>query len=200
MTTPHETMGQKGLTILTNLTITLLGGICPMRVNRIFDGLHFISAILACIFLALQLMIISVNVILRYFFNSGISWTEEIATNVLMTAFTFLSMAIGVKLDLHINVNLIPRRAPQWITTVLLKLKYLVLSTIGFVILYYGILLILGIRGRIASIPVLPAYLQFIMIPLAGVLILYDSIMNLLGLEKDDAYLDRRLMSVGEKK
>jgi hypothetical protein len=60
-------------------------------------------------------------------------------------------------------------------------------------------LLILGIKGRIASIPVLPAYLQFIMIPLAGVLILYDSIMNLVGLEKDDHSLDRKFMSAGEK-
>ena len=104
------------------------------------------------------------------------------------------------KLDSHINVNLIPKRAPQWITTVLFKLKYLVLSAIGFVLLYYGILLIMGIKGRIASIPVLPAYLQFIMIPLAGVLILYDSVMNLVGLEKDDHSLDQKFMSVGEKK
>ena len=172
----------------------------PMKIRNLFNVIHFISAILACIFLAFQLIIISVNVIMRYFFNSGISWTEEISTNVLMTAFTFLSMAIGVKLDSHINVNLIPKRAPQWITTVLFKLKYLVLSAIGFVLLYYGILLIMGIKGRIASIPVLPAYLQFIMIPLAGVLILYDSIMNLVGLEKDDHSLDQKFMSVGEKK
>jgi len=125
---------------------------------------------------------------------------EEISTNVLMTAFTFLSMAIGVKLDSHINVNLIPKRAPQWINTVLFKLKYLALSVIGFVLLYYGILLIMGIKGSIASVPSLPASLQFIMIPLAGLLILYDSIMNLLGLEKDIYYLDRKFMSAGEKK
>ena len=110
-----------------------------MGIRKFFNGIHFISAILACIFLAFQLIIISANVILRYFFSSGISWTEEISTNVLMTAFTFLSMAIGVKMDSHINVNLIPKRAPQWITTVLFKLKYLVLSVIGFVLLYYGI-------------------------------------------------------------
>jgi len=35
---------------------------------------------------------------------------------------------------------------------------------------------------------------------LAGFLILYDSIMNLLGLEKDIYYLDRKFMSAGEKK
>jgi TRAP-type C4-dicarboxylate transport system permease small subunit len=171
-----------------------------MKVRDIFNGVHFISAILASSCLAFQLIIISVNVILRYGFNSGISWMEEISSNVLMTAFTFLSMAIGVKLDTHINVNLIPKRAPQWITTVLFKLKYLVLSVIGFVLLYYGILLIMGIKGSIASIPSLPAFLQFIVIPLAGVLILYDSIINLLGLEKDVYYLDRKFMGIGEKK
>jgi len=171
-----------------------------MKIRDVFNRIHFISAILACIFLAFQLIIISVNVTLRYGFNSGISWMEEISTNVLMTAFTFLSMAIGVKLDSHINVNLFPKGTPRWVTTVLLKLKHLVLTVIGFVLLYYGILLILGIKGSIASIPSLPASLQFIMIPLAGLLILYDSIMNLFGIGKDDQYLDRKFMRIGEKK
>ena len=171
-----------------------------MKIIKIFNGIHLISAILACAFLAFQLVIISTNVIMRYFFASGISWMEEISSNVLMTAFTFLSMAIGVKLDSHIHVNLFPKGTPQWMTTVLLKLKYLVLAVIGFVLLYYGILLIMGIKGSIASIPSLPAYLQFIMIPLAGFLILCDSIMSLLGVEKDDQYLDRIFMAAGEKR
>jgi TRAP-type C4-dicarboxylate transport system permease small subunit len=171
-----------------------------VKIIKIFNAIHFISALLACIFLAFQVVIISVNVIMRYFFASGISWMEEISSNVLMTAFTFLSMAIGVKLDLHINVNLFPKGTPQWVTTILLKLKHLVLVVIGFVLFYYGILLIMGIKGSIASIPSLPASLQFIMIPLAGFLILCDSIMSLLGVEKDDQYLNRKLMTVGEKK
>jgi len=171
-----------------------------MRVRDILNRVHFVSAILASVFLAFQLVIISTNVILRYFFASGISWMEEISSNVLMTAFTFLSMAIGVKLDLHINVNLFPKGTPRWVTIVLLKLKHLVLAIIGFVFLYYGILLIMGIKGSIASIPKLPASLQFIVIPLAGFLILFDSLMSLFGVEKDDRYLDRKLMTVGEKK
>jgi TRAP-type C4-dicarboxylate transport system permease small subunit len=170
-----------------------------MKIRDIFNRIHFLSAILASICLAFQLIIISVNVILRYFFASGISWMEEISSNVLMSAFTFLSMAIGVKLDSHINVNLFPKETPQWVTTVLLKLKHLILTVIGFVLVYYGVLLIMGIKARIASIPILPAYLQFIMIPLAGLLIMYDSIMNLFGIEKEDSYLDRKFMGVGKK-
>jgi hypothetical protein len=38
------------------------------------------------------------------------------------------------------------------------------------------------------------------MIPLSGFLILCYSIMSLFGVEKDDQYLDRKLMAVGEKK
>ncbi|MBS3918717.1 MAG: TRAP transporter small permease subunit [Deltaproteobacteria bacterium] len=171
-----------------------------MKVKDTFNQIHFFSAILASTFLAFQLIIISVNVILRFGFNSGISWMEEISKDVLMTAFTFLSMAIGVKLDLHINVNLFPKKTPQWVGTALLKLKHLILVAVGFVLAYYGTLLVFGIKARIASIPILPAYLQFIMMPLAGVLIAYDSIMNLFGFETDHLYLDRKFMSAGEER
>jgi len=171
-----------------------------MKIRSFFYILHLASALFACVCLAFQLVIISTNVIMRYFFASGISWMEEISSNVLMTAFTFLSMAIGVKLDLHIHVDILPKRSPPWITTFLRKLKYLILTVIGFVLCYYGILLILGIKGSIASIPKLPAFLQFIMIPLAGFLIFFDSLMGLLGIEKEDHDLDRILMAVGEKK
>lgn len=170
----------------------------PLR--DIFNRIHFISAILASTFLAFQLLIISVNVILRFGFNSGLSWMEEISKDVLMTAFTFLSMAIGVKLDLHIHVNLFPKKTPQWMNTALFKLKHLVLVGVGFVLTYYGTLLIFGIKARIASLPILPAYLQFIMMPLAGILIVYDSIMNLFGFETDPLYLDRKFLSLGEKR
>lgn len=171
-----------------------------MKIRDVFNRIHFFSAILASACLAFQLLIISSNVIMRYFFKSGISWMEEISKDVLMTAFTFLSMAIGVKLDLHIHVNLFPQRTPSWINTFLLKLKYLILAIIGFVFLYYGTLLIMGIKARIASIPILPASLQFVMIPLAGFLIIFDSVANLFNMEKDDGYLDQKFMSVGEKK
>jgi TRAP-type C4-dicarboxylate transport system permease small subunit len=170
-----------------------------MKATTVLNRIHFISALLACSFLGFQLIIISVNVIMRYFFSSGISWMEEIAKDVLMPAFTFLSMAIGVKMDLHINVNIIPNRAPRWITLVLLKLKHSVLALIGVVLLWYGTSLIFSIKASIATLPMLPASLQFVAIPLAGLLIACDSIMSLLGMEKNDVYLNRKFMSGGDE-
>ncbi len=169
-----------------------------MKMKGFLNKIHFISAVFACSFLGFQLIIISINVIMRYFFSSGISWMEEISKDVLMPAFTFLSMAIGVKMDLHINVNIIPNRAPRWISAVLLKLKYLILAVIGVVFLYYGTSLIFSIKASIATLPMLPASLQFIAIPLAGLLIASDSVLSLLGAQKDDSYLDRKFTSAGE--
>jgi hypothetical protein len=57
----------------------------------------------------------------------------------------------------------------------------------------------MGIRARIASIPILPAYLQFITMPLAGVLITYDSLIAFLGMNRDDHSIDDLFMKAGTK-
>jgi TRAP-type transport system small permease protein len=171
----------------------------PVSIARVFNKIYLVSAVVASACLALQLIVITVNVIMRYGFDSGISWMEEISKDVLMTAFTFLSMAIGVKLNLHVNVDLIPKRAPAWVTPFLLKLKHVVVGLVGLALAYYGVLLIMGIRARIASIPILPAYLQFIMMPLAGVLIAYDSLIGFLGFDRDDHSIDDLFMKAGIK-
>jgi TRAP-type C4-dicarboxylate transport system permease small subunit len=171
----------------------------PVSIARVFNKIYLVSAVVASACLALQLIVITVNVIMRYGFDSGISWMEEISKDVLMTAFTSLSMAIGVKLNLHVNVDLIPKRAPAWVTPFLFKLKHVVVGLVGLALAYYGVLLVMGIKARIASIPILPAYLQFITMPLAGVLITYDSLIALLGVNRDDHSIDDLFMKAGTK-
>ena len=90
-----------------------------MKIRAIFNVVHFISAILACIFLAFQLIIISVNVIMRYFFNSGISWTEEILTNVLRTEFSnrifeFSFLLISIPQELNGGFRFLLEQSVGW--------------------------------------------------------------------------------------
>jgi TRAP-type C4-dicarboxylate transport system permease small subunit len=181
------------------------------RLQKIFNFIHLAGIILAIVTLTMQLLIIAVNVILRNTYNltlfgirvqpwaSGLPWMEEMSSNVLMTAFTFLSMAIGVKLKSHINVDIIPKKAPPILHKILDKFTHVVMSLIGFVLCYFGIVLIFSLRGSIASLPVLPISLQYILLPLAGFLILVDSLMSLAGIEKEDHYLDNIFMGIGEK-
>lgn len=169
-------------------------------VRRVFDALYFVGVVLASLCLAAQLSIITINVTLRYVFNSGISWVEEISKDVLMTAFTFLAMAIGVRLDSHINVDLFPRRIPAWLDKGLWVLKQLVVGAVGLFLAWYGLSLILMVQGSIASAPTLPIDLQYVFIPFAGFLIFGESLLSLFGIPRGESSLDERFMGIGAKR
>lgn len=170
------------------------------RLQKAFDAVYVAGIVIASLCLAAQLVIITINVILRYFFSSGISWVEEISKDVLMTAFTFLAMAIGVKLDSHISVDVLPRKVPGWLTLGLEKLRHLLLACVGLFLAVKGVSLMTLVRGSIASLPSLPITLQYVSIPFAGLLILADSLLRLLGLETQDHVLDEWFMARGEKR
>ncbi len=169
-------------------------------IRKALDVVYLAGIVLASLCLAAQLVIITVNVILRYFFNSGISWVEEISKDVLMTAFTFLAMAVGVALDSHINVDLFPRWTPAWLNAALEVLKQLVVGAAGLMLAWYGVSLIRSVRGSIASVPSLPISLQYLLLPLAGFLIFCESLLNLLRVEKGGRSLDERFMAIGGKR
>ena len=171
--------------------------VAPVR--RVFRALNLAGIVVATICLAAQLAIITLNVILRYVFNSGLSWIEEISKDVLMTAFTFLAMAIGVTLDSHINVDLFPRNIPAWLDKALWVLKQLVVGGVGFFLARYGFSLMLMIKGSIASVPSLPIAIQYVLMPFAGFLILAESLLNLFGVPKGEPSLDDLFMGVGKR-
>jgi len=125
---------------------------------------------------------------------------EEISKDILMTAVTFIALAIGVKLDAHINVNVIPKKAPEIFTKILLKLKFIVVGFFGIIMIIFGTILFVNSRGYLSSIPGFPIAFQYITIPISGLLIVIDSILNLLGVEKQDEHIDEYFMEVGNKK
>jgi TRAP-type C4-dicarboxylate transport system permease small subunit len=196
------------------------------KVNKVLTTIHKVVIIIGCICLATLIVIIITNVFLRIFAThaaslernhpdilytqiilaiqeilpTGIAWMEEISKDVLFTAITFIGMAVGVKLNIHINVNIIPRRAPQWLNNTLEKMKHLFLMGISIVFIFYGINLIRLVSGSLAAIPGFSIKFQYSLIPVAGVLIFIDSFMDLLSLEKNDKCIDDSLMSCGLRK
>jgi TRAP-type C4-dicarboxylate transport system permease small subunit len=195
--------------------------------NKVLTNIHKVVIIIGCSFLTALVVIIIINVFLRLFAShaanfekvhpeilytqiilaiqsvlpTGIAWMEEVSKDVLFTSITFIAMAVGVKLNIHINVNIIPeRKVPQWLNNALRKLTNLILIGISIIFIFYGTNLIRLVSGSLASIPGFSIKFQYIMIPVAGVLIFIDSLMDLFGLEKDDKCIDDSLMSCGLRK
>lgn len=105
--------------------------------KKYLDKVFNWALVLAMILLVAMVIIVFMNVVLRYGFNSGIRWTEEVSL-VIVIWFTFIAMALGVKENLHINISVLPKKLPRVFNDSLNLLKYTLEIIIGFILLYFG--------------------------------------------------------------
>lgn len=71
---------------------------------------QFLNVLLA-IFLALMCILVFGNVVLRYVFNTGITWSEEMA-RFLFIWITFLGAIVALKDNEHLGVDLLIKKLP----------------------------------------------------------------------------------------
>jgi len=126
---------------------------------------------LAMVLLVAMVLIVFSNVVLRYGFNSGIRWAEEMSL-VIVIWFTFIAMALGVKENLHINITILPKKLPRLFNDSLNLIKYVLEIVIGFILLYFG----WGVtqnagRSRLPATGFSNA-LNYIIVPIASVFII----------------------------
>ncbi|NCB01501.1 MAG: TRAP transporter small permease [Spirochaetia bacterium] len=62
--------------------------------------------IFASSFIIITTVLVMMNVVLRYFFKTGIYWSEEVATGCFVWA-VFLGSAAGYKRKIHVGVDMI---------------------------------------------------------------------------------------------
>ena len=56
-------------------------------------------------------VIVFIDVILRYVFKQGFSWTQEVAT-LMLVWFSLIGMAIGVLEKIHISIEMFTAKLP----------------------------------------------------------------------------------------
>jgi TRAP-type C4-dicarboxylate transport system permease small subunit len=152
-------------------------------VVRFFDIVYKISGVLARILLVAMVLIIAVNVFMRYVLNSGIRWGEEIAL-VLVGWFVFLAIPMGVRKKLHISLHLWRRPIPV-LDTILRKIAAIGIIGVGVVLLIYGNQLTAVAMRSIMPASKLPSGILYMILPLASVLMIYEALTDLIGYETD---------------
>ncbi len=138
--------------------------------KKILDRVFTWALRLAMVLLVLMVIIVFSNVILRYGFNSGIRWSEEVAL-IIVIWFTFIAMALGVKENLHINITILPKKLPRIFNDILNIFKYVLEIFIGIILFYYGI----GVTKN-AGMSHLPATgisnaINYVIVPISAVFI-----------------------------
>ena len=162
------------------------------RVVRVFNAIHIATVYLAKVLLVAMTLIIAVHVFMRYVLRSGIHQSEELAL-LFAVWFIFIAMSIGVKQNLHISINILPPNTNPKVNHILSKLKDVVVIGISVVMFIYGIRLVQFTMRSIMPATRLPSGILYMVLPVAAVLMCFDSVMDLLGVDTHDADVDRAL-------
>jgi TRAP-type C4-dicarboxylate transport system permease small subunit len=163
----------------------------------VFNLIHIGMVYVAKFMMVAMVLITFANVVLRYGFNSGIIWSEEVSL-LLAVWFIFIAMSLGVKQQLHINITVIPNGllAP-WMRKFIVLLRSLVELSVGYVMLVDGGKLVGITMKSIMPATQWPAGLLYMILPVSAVIMIYESFMDIIGIDTKDARVDEFLTGNG---
>ena len=148
------------------------------QLKKILDSVFVWVLKLAMVLLVAMVVLVFLNVVLRYGFSSGVYWSEEISL-VIVIWFTFIAMALGVKEGLHINVDILPKKLPKTFFLTLECLRDILLILVGGVMIYYGWKLTLNGAKSFLPATQIPNSINYVVLPIAGIFIVLYSIVHL---------------------
>ena len=152
---------------------------------------HFIICSLAEMAEVGMLAILFVTVVLRYCFNTGIGWAEEVP-RLMVILFSFIACAVGVRDHMHISVTVIYSRLKNEKVKKFMDVFSDICTLIcGLILLVYGYRYMHKLMGVTGALPMTgwPTWIQYLPAPLAGFLMTYDSILFLTGVIKPEDLL-----------
>jgi TRAP-type C4-dicarboxylate transport system permease small subunit len=113
-------------------------------VNRIFSyiegfvkGFNKALVFIASIMMAGLMIIVCIDLALRYFFNSPLLWGTEV-TEILLLYITFLGMAWVFREDGHVVIDVFTSKAVGRKKKILNGISYFLVGIVSVVLIYYG--------------------------------------------------------------
>lgn len=100
-----------------------------------------IEIVLSALFLSVTVGVVIINVILRYAFQSGLFWTEEVATACFIWS-VFIGAAGAYKHKMHIGIDLVTNFLPERARELVSLGVHLLMALINGYICYLSLLLI----------------------------------------------------------
>jgi len=93
-----------------------------------------IDLIISGLFLCITVLVVIVNVGLRYLFNGGLFWAEEVATTSFIWS-VFIGSAAAYRYKMHIGIDLISRFGPmRWRAFIAVVIDVLMLAINGYIV------------------------------------------------------------------
>jgi TRAP-type C4-dicarboxylate transport system permease small subunit len=149
--------------------------------TRVFLTLDKIIEGFAITLLVIMILNVFMAVVTRKLFAFQFAWSEEI-TLLCLTWFTFMGIAIGFRERLHLSMELFSK-LPKPVLAFLDRFVDFVTFLFGLYLIIYGWDFTMLMRGSILAATQLPNVVQYIVMPITGVLTCVYSALQLLGFD-----------------
>ena len=143
-----------------------------LMIDRVIEGF-------AITLLVAMILIVFMAVVTRKVFGFMFGWSEEI-TLLCLTWFTFMGIAIGFRERLHLGMDLF-EKLPKKVLAFLDRLVDAVTFLFGLYLIVYGWDFTMMMRGSILAATQLPNLIQYIVMPITGVMTCVYSALQLAG-------------------
>nr|WP_326184383.1 TRAP transporter small permease [uncultured Oscillibacter sp.] len=129
-----------------------------------FRRLEYILLVIPVAFLCVCIVI---NIFMRAFLDSGLSWLEEISRYIFVFQ-TFLGASIAVSTDQHPKMTAVVDALPHTARQIVLAVGNLLCAALCLLVAFYGYQQILRMisNGAMASSVRVPMYVPYLIIPL----------------------------------
>ncbi|PTX53976.1 TRAP-type C4-dicarboxylate transport system permease small subunit [Melghirimyces profundicolus] len=138
------------------------------------------------VLLVLTVLIVLVQVGLRYFFSYTPSWSEEL-TLVLLIWISFIGIAVGFRENLHIAVEFVVNRFPEGVRNGLEWLTRLLVLVLGCLFIYFGGQFTIMMSNTAMPGTQLPLAVMYFCIPTCGLLMILYTFFNAILPKSDGA-------------
>lgn len=154
----------------------------PGRIGRFFLILDKILEGYAISLLVFLILNVFAAVIMRRFLGHMFPWSEEISL-LCLTWFSFMGIAIGFREKLHLGMDLLDHYLPARVLVVWDRIIDLVVLAFGIYLVYYGLEFTLKMGTSTLSITGWPNMVQYVVMPITGVMTAIYSILRFLGFD-----------------
>ena len=130
----------------------------------------------AMICMVILTCIVFADVILRYIFKQGFSWTQEIATLMLVWC-SLIGMAIGVLDKIHISIEMFTAKLPSKVICLLESIDHILMAGFGGLMIYFGINIMNMTKMSTMPATKMPSAVLYVILPLSGILVLINALL-----------------------
>jgi TRAP-type C4-dicarboxylate transport system permease small subunit len=137
-----------------------------LRIDKLIE-------IISVAILALSSIVGFVTVVLRYVFETSISWAFEVST-LSLVYLTFLTSYLALRGRVHLKVDILVKKLPRSMQTAIFFAVYLCMGLVAVVMVYYGAIYSFSFPGKTTEILEMPVVYIYLIIPISGLLMALD--------------------------